>query len=372
MALKFLDTKPIPSSGGSAVLNSSRQSIPGFHVRKLIARFKLNFSVAGTTFNAKLWGISSTARILFRDNYVWCSNVNLASLDFLARARKQGLSHSGLEFNDRTGAPSAYQEVWLEIPVLHPTLRNPEDVVFPVDELGDVTFTVSNSAGIAVGTFTGGQVDLYAEGEHLPNIVLGPRPFWREQNADGSGVVNMPYEGALPTEIFATQTNTAVSLGNVGTPANGAIQNGFYLELDGEQVVDGIQAATIEANDGLTGERFYSQIDYPTPAAGYGPYSGWSAGSTFGRIYQIGAGESLADLKSTQKAKFVAIAPNATNILTTRLLYCGFAVQDSGMISQRRISMGLPPMMAASDADSGATGVSADVLQKLPVKLKAR
>lgn len=188
MALKFLDTRPIPAGGGTVTLNTARQAMPGFHVRKLFLRFKLNFS-ATSTFNAFTWGLNSTARILFRDNNVWIANVDLAALDFLARVRKKGLVRQGLEFQNAALTTATSQECWLEIPVLNPNLRNPEDAVFPVDELGDVAASISGTAGISGGnTVSSGTVELYAEGEHFDQVILGPRPFVRQQTCDTSGV----------------------------------------------------------------------------------------------------------------------------------------------------------------------------------------
>ena len=367
MALKFLDTRPIPSGGGTQTLNTSRQAMPGFHIRKLVLRFSLTFS--GTaTFNAFTWALNSTARILFRDNNVWCANVDLASLDFLARVRKQGLARTGLECQNGnlTGSYSA-QEVWIEIPVLNPNLRNPADAIFPVDELGDVAVSISGTAGLSTGNIASGFVELYAEGLHLPEVILGPRPFIRQQQCDTSGVSQLPFEGCMPLEVIACQTSSGQTLSS-------AVSQGFYLEFDGVQVVDGIQPATIERADALEGERFYAPTEYnsgSSPGA-LGDWSGWATGSNLARVYQCGHAESLADLPSVQKAKFVAIAPNATYMPTVRLTYCGLQTQDTGVISARRVSIGLPPMMAQSDADSSTAGVSAERLQKLPVKLTAR
>lgn len=362
MALKFIDTKPIPSGGGTQTLNTSRQSMPGFHIRKLFLRFKLTFS-ASATFNAFTWGLNSTARILFRDNNTWIANVDLAALDFLARVRKRGLVRQGLEFQNAALTAATSQEVWLEIPVNNPNLRNPEDSIFPIDELGDVAVSISGTAGLSTGSISSGTVELYAEGETLTDIILGPRPFVRQQTCDTSGVSNLPYEGCLPLEIIACQTAAAQTLAS-------AVSQGYYVEFDGDQVVDGIQLATIEANDAACGERNYAPQDYNSAALG--SWSGWATASNLARVYQCGHAESLADLKSVQKAKFVAIAPNSTYMPTVRLTYCGLQTQDSNAVSQRRVSMGLPPMMAASNADAGAQNVSANILQKLPVKLTAR
>lgn len=362
MALKFLDTKPIPSGGGTQTLNTSRQAMPGFHIRKLFIRFKLTFS-ASATFNAFVWGLNSTARILFRDNNVWVANVDLSALDFLARVRKRGLVRQGLEFQNVALTAATSQEVWLEIPVNNPNLRNPEDSIFPVDELGDVAVSISGTAGLSTGSISAGTVELYAEGENLPQVILGPRPFIRTQTCDTSGVSNLPFEGCLPLEIIACQTTAGQTLSS-------AVSQGYYVEFDGNQVVDGIQLATIEANDAACGERNYAPQDYGSAALG--SWSGWASGSNLARVYQCGHAESLADLPSVQKAKFVAIAPNSTYMPTTRLTYCGLQPQDTGVVSARRISIGLPPMMAATNADSSTSGVSAEVLQKLPVKLTAR
>lgn len=363
MALKFLDTRPIPSGGGTQTLNTSRQAMPGFHIRKLVLRFQLTFS-ASSTFNAFTWGLASTARILFRDNNVWCANVDLAALDFLARVRKQGLARQGLELQNAALTAATSQEVWIEIPVLNPNLRNPADAIFPVDELGDVAVSISGSAGVSGGnTISSGTVELYAEGEHLPEVILGPRPFIRQQTCDTSGVSQLPFEGCLPLEIIGCQTTAGQTLSS-------AVSQGFYVEFDGVQVVDGIQPATIERADALTGERFYAPLEYNSAALG--DWSGWATASNLARVYQCGHAESLADLPSVQKAKFVAIAPNATYMPGVRLTYCGLQPQDTGVISARRVSIGLPPMMAQSDADSSTNGVSAERLQKLPVKLTAR
>jgi hypothetical protein len=367
MALKFIDTRPIPSGGGTQTLNSARQAMPGFHIRKLLLRFKLAFS-APSTFDGFTWGLASTARFLFRDNAVWIANVDFAALDFLARVRKDGLVRNGLELSPpRTSASAA--EVWIEIPVINPNLRNPEDAVFPIDELGDVAVSISGTAGLAGGaSISSGTVELYAEGEHLPSVILGPRPFVRTQTCDTSGVSNMPFEGAMPLEIIACQTTAGHYLSD-------AVSNGYYLEFDGEQVVDGIQLSTIEANDAAVGERLYAPTNYnasfSTPAA-YGSYSGWAQPSNLARVYQSGSAQSLADLPSIQKAKFVAIAPNSTYMPSVRLTYCGLSTQDTAQVSQRRISIGLPPMIASSNADSSTANVDANILQKLPVKLTAR
>lgn len=167
----------------------------------------------------------------------------------------------------------------------------------------------------------------------------------------------------MPTEILACQTSA-------GNTLTSAVAQGYYIEFDGEQVVDGIQLATIEANDAAVGERNYGPTDYGSAALG--SWSGWATASNLARAYQMGHAESLADLPSIQKAKFVAIAPNATYMPTIRLTYAGLQPHDTGVVSARRVSIGLPPMLASSNADSSTANVPANILQKLPVRLTAR